>query len=231
MMAIPSVKFVEKGGIKFFDNFKAKSFKSHKDVNVFIPEQKPKFSIKAFDNDEKELGFYDLHIDKSKSLLEGSQLMAIDRSQNVGEILTLASLMQFQANRLNHFKFFSLEEAIPFHARYGFVIDKNDPDYVKDGLKEIFKSKAPNAHVFMLKAKYFLSKLASSEYVKTHPEILDNGNKVLSEYLGYLSSHHLNKYIPDFGVGANMKYSDWDIETNRFFLNPLLEKHKIDYEF
>ncbi len=226
-----TIKFYEKKGIQFFERFRAVN--KHKNpVNVFMTEQNAIDTIKITDLKERELGSYQLIFQKEKASMEGKFLYADVPNENHGQLLTLSALIEFSKNRLNHFNLFSFKESIPYHARYGFLLDNDDPDYILNVLKQIIKSKLPHIETFQQDAKFFHTKIQNStDQTKENQEILQNSCRVISDYLRYLSRRKMEKFAPDFEYASNVTFSDWEFETNRKYLNKLLKKHEIDYKF
>jgi hypothetical protein len=168
------------------------------------------------------------------SEMEGVQIY-VNKSAtdaNLGQILTLSSLMEFKLNKLNMFKLFTFKETLPFHLKYGFVIDSENPDYILDGIKQIKKSKVPNLDDIKQRADKLLPKLTSRDYaVSGDKKLLEKGCEVVSEYITYLSRMGLKKEMPKFDYGTHLKLSTWDFERNKVYLNELLKRHKIDFQF
>jgi hypothetical protein len=226
-------KIVENQGLKFFNNLSAID-KFGKKVKISIENPEPFTSIKVHGASKNPLGFYDINLSKSDETLEGVQLYVNQDTSNanLGQILTLSSLIEFKINQLKNFKLFTLKEAIPFHAKYGFVIDNDNPEFLLDGMKQIKKSKVPNLDDLKQKASLLMPKLSSREYtVANDPKTLEQACKTLSEYIKYLSRLGLKKEEPTFDYGTRLKLSTWDFEKNKVYLNELLKKHKIDFQF
>ena len=228
-----TIRFFENKGIKFFDGFNA-TIKDKKPVKVFFGPNPDNnlASILVTNQKGDRLGFYDLSFKKDKSLMEGVQIFSDKEGENVGEVLTLAALIEFSKNRLNNFKFFSLKESLPFHARFGFIIDNDDPNYILNGLKHVMKSKLQNVDEIKRNAAFFYPKIKHSEdYLPQDKFLLQRGCKVISDYFKFLGRHGLKKLMPDMVNGTDVKFTDWEFETNRNFLNPLMKEHEIDYQF
>lgn len=228
-----TIKFVEKKGIKFFEGFNA-TIKNEKPVRVFFDgEMGETASIHVRDKKGNKLGFYDLKFNTpDKSSMEGVQLYADEPHENVGEVLSLAALIEFSKNNLNHFRLFSFKETLPFHARFGFILDNKNEDFILKALDYIKKSKVRYIDEIKYKASFFAPRIEQSEkYLKEDKYLLERGCKVISDYLKHLSRNKINKNVPPFENGSWVQFTDWEFETNRIFLNPLLEKHNIDYRF
>ncbi len=228
-----TIKFVEKKGIQFFEGFNA-TIKNQKPVRVFFDGEMDKVaSIHVNDQKGNRLGFYDLEFHKpNKASMEGVQLYADTPNENVGEVLSLASLIEFSKNRLNNFRLFSFKETLPFYARFGFILDNDNPDFILKALNYIKKSKLNHIDEIKYKANFFYPKIEhSEEYLKQDKFLLERGCKVISDYLKYLSRNRIRKNVPPFENGTFVKFTDWEFETNRIYLNPLLKSHNIDYKF
>ncbi len=232
-IGLSTINFVEKKGIQFFDGFNA-TIKNKKPVRVFFKETKDTLgSIQVNDSNGERLGFYDLEFFKpDKASMEGIQLYADTQKENVGEVLSLAALIEFSKNRLNHFRLFSFKETLPFHARFGFIIDNDNEDFILKALNYIKKSKLKYIDELKYKASFFYPRIERSDiYLKEDKYLLERGCKVISDYLKFLSRNNIKKNVPPFENGAFVKFTDWEFETNRNYLNPLLKSHNIDYQF
>lgn len=224
------VRFYVKKGIQFIEPFTTRN-KSRQPITVAVhhlPDEMDSIIIKNTRGDE--IGNFDLKFKKSERTLEGHHLYSDVRGENIGEILTLSSLVEFSKNRLNYFKLQSLKKTIPFYARYGFVLDNNDPDYLLNALRQIMKTKAPGSEDFRYGASFFYPKIKHpNEYKEDINFSLLQGCKIISEFLAHLSRNKLQKFVPELIDGSRMKYTDWETETNRRFLNPMLRKNDIGY--
>ncbi|MBQ8460672.1 hypothetical protein IJ541_11320 [bacterium] len=227
-----TVRFYEKKGIQFFRDFSALN-KAKNPVNISIPKPGMETSIEITNSTGKKLGFFDLQFKKEQSQLDGIQLLSEVEHENIGELLTLSSLMEFSKNRLNNFKFFSLEETIPFHMRYGFIIDNDDPNYILNALKQITKSDLRNIDELKYRATFFYKKI--KEAMRATPEnneTLQRGCKVISDYIKFLTRNKLQKqhgiYLEN---GSDVKFTDYELMVEKGYLNSLLQTHKINYEF
>lgn len=224
------VRFYLRKGIQFIEPFNTLD-KSRRPITVAVhnlPNDVDSIVIKNARGDE--IGNFDLMFKKNERTLEGHQLYADVEGENIGEILTLSSLVEFSKNRLNYFKLKSLKKTIPFYARYGFILDNDNPDYLLNGLKQIMKTKAPQSENFRYSASFFYPKLKNyEESLKEDKFLFLNSCKVISKFLAHLTRNRLQKYIPELVDGSRMKYTDWETETNRMFLNPKLREHDIGY--
>jgi hypothetical protein len=173
-------------------------------------------------------------MNKNNSTLEGVQIYVNQNASNanLGQLLTLASLLEFKLNKLNLFKIFTLKESLPFHLKYGFVIDNNNPDFVADGLKYLKKSRVTSLDNLKKQADILLPKLISKDSaVANDKNTLEKGCQIISDYIKYLSRMGLKNEEPQFDYGTHLKLSTWDFEKNKVYLNELLRKHKIDFQF
>lgn len=228
----PTIKFFEKKGIQFFEPFKAVA-RFRKPVNVhFDPEPDTFASIQVSDLGGKRLGFYDLEFKKDESLIDGKQLFADVERENIGEILSLASFIEFSKNKFKTFKFFSLKETLPFHARYGFLIENDDPYYIMNGLKAVMKSKINYVDDLKRSATLLYQKIRTNrDYFSQDKATLDQGCKVISDYLKIIGRNDLKKHTPDMVNGTYVKLTDEGLSANRNYLTMLAKKHGIDYRF
>jgi hypothetical protein len=227
------LEFVDKNGLKFFNRFSAVD-KKGRTVNLGIESPDDLTSIKVNGLFNNQLGFYDILLSPEKSEMQGVQLYVNKSAShaNLGQILTLSSLMEFKMNKFANFKLFTLKETIPFHLKYGFVIDNKNPYFILDGIKQIRKSKAPNIDDIKQRANELYPKLTSRYYdVSDDRKLLEKGCNVVSEYITYLSRLNMKKEIPTFDIGTHLKLSSWDFERNKLYLNGLLKRHNIDFQF
>lgn len=225
-----TLNFIEENGIKFFERFTALD-KNKVPIKIAFDNYDEFTRITAKDSKDEELGFYSLLFKKDERAIEGNQIIAHEQGRNIGQILTLSSLIELSKNQLNKFKLFSLRDAIPFHTRLGFIIDSDDPYYICDGLKQVAKTKLPNTDEFKYNAKFFLPKVKDgNNYIKEDKFIFYRGCKVISDFMKFVSQNGFKKGMPKLDNGCYMYFSDNEILTNRRFLNPLLKQHNIDYE-
>lgn len=225
------IRFYVKKGIQFMEPFKTLD-KSRRPITVAVHNlQNDMDSIVVKNARGDEVGNFDLMFKKGERTLEGHQLFADVEGENIGEILTLSSLVEFSKNGLNYFKLKSLKETIPFYARYGFILDNKDPDFILNGLRQIMKTKAPQSDDFRYSASFFYPKIKNyEEGVEDDKFLFLRGCKVISNFLAHLTRNRLQKYTPELISGSRMKYTDWETETNRIFLNQKLREHDIGYK-
>ncbi len=226
-----TIKFFEKKGLQFFEEFRAVD-KHKMPITVNIPEPDTFTSIRALNEYGEDVGHYDILFKKENSVLEGTQLLVDDEGKQIGEILSLSSLIEFSKNNLNHFNLYSLAESLPFHLRLGFLINNDNPKFILEGLQQVMKTKLPHMEDFKYDAKFAHTKVSQTD--EKSPEgisFMKQGCKVISNYIKYLSRNHIKKGMPEFDTGTNVTLSDWELKTNKEFLDELLKKHNIDYNF
>lgn len=222
------IKFYEKDGIKFFEKFKAAD-KYNKPVDVFIDtvsDDSPIIKAKNFQNKDSE---FMLQFNIPQREMEGVTLNADPRKQGLGEILNLAGIIEFHKNNLNKFKVFSLQETIQLYTRYGFKLVTNDVDEILHNLKMVMRSKSEKYNYLRYAAKFYAPKLAGKE-PSDDPFLKQRGCEVVSNYLQALSKEHKKIDPFDLKHSSNMQFTDWEIETNRDYLNSLMDLHKINYK-
>lgn len=225
------LNFVEEKGIKFFERFTALD-KNQAPITLGFDSFDKVTKITAKDLSGEDLGFYKIGFKDNERAIDGIQLLAYEENRNVGQLLTLSSLIELSKNQLNKFKLFSLRDSIPFHTRLGFIIDSDDPYYICDGLKQVAKTKLPNTEDFKYKAKFFLPKVKDGDnYINEDKFIFYRGCKVISDFMKFVSHNGFKKGMPKLDNGCYMYFSDSEIITNRRFLNSLMDQHKIDYKF
>jgi hypothetical protein len=227
-----TVKFYEKKGLQFFREFTAQD-KFKKPFRIGFEDEPDTFSvICAKDKADKLLGTCGITIDKQNSIMTCPELLVDDEGKNIGQVLTLSSIMEFAKNKLNNFKLFSLKEVLPFYSKYGFTIENNDPYFILDGLKQVMKTKAPSSAEFQRDAKFYYNKVQHYDITgEENPELFGRACRVISEFMKNLSRSGMKKYMPEMENGTQVKFTDYDLLTNKDYLNKLLAQHKIDYRF
>lgn len=221
------IKFYEKQGIKFFEPFNAVD-KFKKPVKMFFEESDELATIVA-ENHQNKQSLYGIQFDIPKREMDGVTLAAEPRREGLGELLNLAALIEFHKNNLNHFKVFSLKESIPFYTRYGFKIDSEDIDYILRGLKMVMKSKSPRLENLRRDADFFYPKIAGTQK-SDDPFLKERGCEVISNYLMNISRNNNKFDSSKLDQSSHMKFTDWEFETNRDYLNNLFDKHEINYK-
>lgn len=228
-----TVKFYEKKGLQFFEDFVALD-KYKKPFKVGFEEEPDTFSvICAKDkNTDKLLGTCGIDIDKPNLSMVCSEILVDEEKKNIGQVLTLSSLMEFSKNKLNHFNLFSLKEALPLYMRFGFLIDNDNPYFILDGLRQVIKTKAPSCEEFKRDAKFFYNKVQACDSVGGEDKTLfSNACSVISGFMKQLSRTGMKKFMPEMENGTPVKFSDYELLTNKAYLNKLLEQHNINYRF
>ncbi len=220
------IKFYEKQGIKFFEPFNAVD-KFKKPVKLFFDETEELTTLTA-ENHQKKQSLYGLQFNIAKREMQGVTLAADPRKEGLGELLNLAALIEFHKNNLNRFKVFSLKESIQFYARYGFKIVSDDVDYILNGLKLVMKSKNPRLENLRRDADFFYPKIAGTQK-SDDPFLKERGCEVISNYLKYLARNNNKVDSSKLEYSSNMMFTDWEFETNRDYLNSLLDGHEINY--
>ncbi len=231
-MGPQQIRFYEKRGFQFLERFQTLN-KSRKPMFVFMENKVNNVdTIKISDAVDNKLGSFDLMFSPDERTIYGHNFKVETEGEHVGEMLSLSSLMELAQNKFNFLKMYATKERLPFFSRYGFVIDNENPEYIFHALKQIEKTRAPESDDFQYSAKFYGPKvLNSEEYLHEDPFILQRGCKVISDFLAHLARRHLDRHIPELIDGSKIKFSDWEFETNRWRLNPMLKEHEIDYNF
>lgn len=228
-----AISFYEKKGLKFFNKFNALNTRM-KSVDLYVHKPGKSTAI-MIDNDEgKNLGTFEIFLNKATSTIEGKQLISYNEREGNGQLLTLAAIMELSHNRMNNLTYFAGDRSnIPFLAKFGFVLETDDARYLMDGLKQIMKSKIDNIEDFKYKSKYLYSRLDMlGDVIPDDKSLFYTGGKVLSDFFKYLARRHApKKFYPYMEVGCDMKFTDWDLVTNKRYLNHLTDKHYLDYQF
>lgn len=221
------VKFYEKQGIKFFEDFQAVD-KLKKPVKVFFDlDEDNVIKAKNFQDNESA---YTISFNLPKKEMEGVTILAEPHKTGIGEILKLSALMEFKENMLNHFKVFSLKESIQFHTRYGFKLVSDDVEEILRYLKMVMKSKSSKYENYRYSANFYYPRIAGK--VESDDKFLkQRACDVVSRYLQELSKDNVRVNPSDFKFSTHMMFTDWETQTNREFLNSLLDEHKINYKF
>lgn len=220
------LRFYNKKGVKYFENFYAVD-KLKQPVNISIDHSDIMPSIKAVNHQNKE-SMYSINIDVPQREMKGITLNTEPHNQGIGEILNLAAIIEFQQNNLNKFNVFSLRESIQFYTRYGFNLVTEDAEEILHNLKLVLKAKPEKFNNLKSKAKFYLPQISSNS--KTDPFVKQRACDVISKYLQSLSKEHkkINPY--NLKYSSQMLLNDWNIETNRDYLNSLMDLHEINYK-
>lgn len=221
------IQFYEKNGIKFFENFKAVD-KYKKPVTVSIDSQSYFPTIFARNHNDVD-SFYELEMDISKRRMKGRSMAADPQKSGIGEIMKLASIMEFQANRFNNFDLFALQEAIQFYTRYGFKLVTDNVDEILHNLNIVKKSKSYRLSTLRDKADFFYPRI-KGKIPSDDPHLLQRGCDVVSECLKDMSRNGERINYRDLKYNSNMRYTDWETVINRDYLNSLMDLHEINYK-
>lgn len=221
------IQFYEKNDIKFFENFKAVD-KYKKPVTVSIDSQSYFPTIFARNHNDVD-SFYELEMDISKRQMKGRSMAADPQKSGIGEIMKLASIMEFQANRFNNFDLFALQEAIQFYTRYGFKLVTDNVDEILHNLNIVKKSKSYRLSTLRDKAEFFYPRI-KGKIPSDDPHLLQRGCDVVSECLKDMSRNGERINYRDLKYNSNMRYTDWETVINRDYLNSLMDLHEINYK-
>ncbi len=229
------INFVEKRGIKYLKDFWAVD-KYDDPVKIHCERLRgKKADIIATNERDTFLGHYELEFHPEKRTIDAPLLVVDEDHQrrNIGQILTLTGLIELMGNNWNNFRLFSLRETMGFHARLGFLLDNTYPEYLMDGLKKIIKTKAPIDSGLREKARFFFPKVKNvPESLEEDKFIFQHACHTISEYMRFIMRHGLKrKYLPNFITGSDFKFTDSEFLVDSKYLNSLLNKHKIDYQF
>jgi glutamine synthetase len=94
------------------------------------------------------------------------------------------------------------------------------------------KSRVQSLDNLKKQADALLPKLTSNDNAVAYDKnTLEKGCQVVSDYIKYLARMGFKKEEPHFEYGTHLKLSTWDFEKNKVYLNELLRKHKIDFQF
>lgn len=227
-----AISFYNKNGLVFFNKFEALNSRM-KTVRLQMTKEEPMTTIMIENPKGRELGTFDININKRNSTIEGKLLVSYDEKEGNAELMTLAAIMELAKNKMNRLTYTSGERNVPFLAKLGFIIDTDDSRYIMRGLKQIMRSRIPNIDELKRKSAFWYPKL--HDLGNSMPEdksIFAFSCKVLSDYIKLISRYkYPSRCYPFFGVGANMRFSSFELQTEQTFLNKLTEKHCIDYKF
>ena len=227
------VSFYENNGIKLYNKFNALNTKM-KPVDLYIKDKGKFHAIMIDDAEGENLGTFEVVFKKNQSTIEGQQLISYTEREGNGQLLTLASIMELAQNRMNKLTYFAGDtKNIPFLAKFGFVLENDDARYLINGLKQIIRSKIPNIEEFKYKSRYLHSRLDMlGDVVPDDKSLFHSGCQVLSDYIKFLVRHNYpKKYYPYLEVGSDMKFTDWELVTNKRYLDKLMDVHYLDYKF
>lgn len=220
------VKFYEKQGIKFFEDFQAVD-KFNKPVKVFMDQNENAIKALNFQNKRSD---YVIGFNIPQREMTGITLSAEPPKANIGEILNLSALMEFRENMLNYFKLFSLKESIQFYMRYGFKLVSDDVEEILRYLKMVMKSKPQKYENYRYSANFYYPRVAGK--IECDDKFLkQRACDVASNYIQQLSKDGVKVSPYEFKYSVHMRFTDWDFQINRDYLNSLLDKHKINYRF
>ena len=227
-----AISFYNHNGLVFFNKFEALNTKM-KTVKVGVTTPEPLTTIRLEDLEGKELGTFDINIDKKLSTIEGRQLIAYKEKEGNGQLLTRSAIIELAKNKMNRLTYCSDEQSIPFLARLGFVIDNDNPKYIRRGLRQVMKSRLPNIDELKYKAKVLYPQVNDvGATISEDSNIFYRGCKVLSDYIKLIARNkYPEKYYPFMGVGTDMKFTDWELLTEKMYLNKLTDQHCLDYKF
>ena len=138
-----AISFYNNNGLVFFNKFEALNSRM-KTVKVGMTKPEPLTTIRLENIEGKELGTFDINIDKKTSTIEGRQLISYNEKEGNGQLLTLSAILELAKNKMNRLTYCSDESNVPFLAKMGFVIDTDDPRYIRRGLKQVMKSRLPD---------------------------------------------------------------------------------------
>lgn len=226
------IDFVERRGIKYLKEFWAFD-KNFDPVQIRHKGRLgPKTTLIASDLKGNQLGKYELEYIPQERTIK-SPLLLIDekaRGRHIGQLLTLSGILEFRGNRYNRFKLFSLGDTMGFHAKMGFVMDSDDLDYIKEGLRAVLRSKAKYYDDIKTNAKIYTERLKDYQNAKENePAVLARASKIISDFMKELLRHGDKKNVPDLIRGSHFRFTDWELLTEKNYLNKLLEEHHIDY--
>ncbi|MBD5401635.1 hypothetical protein HDR58_02380 [bacterium] len=220
------LKFYEKNGVKFFEDFYAVD-KFKRPVKVFMGSQNNCSTIFT-ENVDKQRAFYEIDINPQGREMLGSSMEANPKRQGIGEILNLAALIEFHKNKLNYFRLFSLKDAIPMYARYGFKMITDSVDEILHNLHMVQRSSDRYLHL-KRNAFYYYPQVAGS-VASDDPYMLRRASDVVSNYMKEMSRNGERVDASQLKYDAKMVFTDWEFQTDRNYLNEMLDKHEINYK-
>ncbi len=227
------ISFYDHNGIRVFKKFNALNTRM-KSVDLYYTDKGKYPAIMIDDYDGENLGTFELVFNKAKSTIEGKQLISYTEREGNGQLLTLAAIIELAQNRMNNLTYFAGDTSnIPFLAKFGFVLETDDSRYIMNGLKQIIKSKLPNIEEFKYKSRNLHSRLDMlGDVIPDDKSIFKLGCKILSDYFKFIARHRYpKKYYPYLEVGSDMRFTDWDLVTNKRYLDKLMDVHYLDYKF
>ena len=220
------IKFIEKHGVQYFEPFEAVD-NMNKPVNVFLEATEPATKMVA-KNFLDSFSRCDLSIDSENKSIYNKVLMASPAKRGMGEILNLASIIEFHKNKFKNLSLHSYKESVPYFSQYGFRIDSDYEDLILDGLVKVIKSKSPDLQKIRDEA-YALYPYVYFPEIKD-PEILRRSCDTISEYLKQVVRARDTKENISINSFTKMMFEEADLEKNKDYLNTLLDKHKINYQ-
>ncbi|MDY6359085.1 MAG: hypothetical protein SPL73_06325 [Cyanobacteriota bacterium] len=176
------------------------------------------------------LGYYTYSIDPIERKISYGILQTYPdfRSKGVGEIMRLSSLMELKENFIKAIEIDSLENAVPFHAKYKFLPDIKQRSLALGFLDQIAKNPKIKKK-YSKKAQELSFEISNGD--ECNPLTRNEAKKVNKFILKYIKAHKANwqdakfnddQYLP-------MILTKDKIKSFSQFFNKLFKKHGIDY--
>lgn len=223
------LKFYKQEGFRFFEPFNAvdSEMKPLK-VSINHPLEASSPTIVAKSSHDKERSIYDIEFLHGNTL-DGGVIVANPKNKGIGEVLNLASIIEFKENAFNKIHVFSLKDAVQFFAKYGFNIVSDNLEEVLHNLKILTKAKDNQFLDKKISARFLRKHIDSGNY-KNAADIATTSNNLVSDYIRELarSGKRVDKY--DLYDNTSMEFNTLDMIRNKDYLNELLDKHKINYK-
>ena len=228
-----ALKFKNIGKMKVFEDFpiKLKSGETKTDCFVRANSDEDRFYIDIENQAGRRLGISTSNTLNEKGTLYNNTIENLHRElpiQGIGSTMRLGQIIVLLENpNLNKIKFFSMGNAVFFHAKFNFRPAITKIGELSNKLEDIAahtNDKRFEANV--KEAKQFL------EYNKFEKKLhIKEGNNILNSYLQNILKNNLQN-DPKFKIysGFDMELSKKDILENKDFYNSLFQKYGIDYQ-
>lgn len=182
-----------------------------------------RYTIKlTSDKTKYKLGFEDLVFNPEDNEIIGEIIKTDFRYQykyKIGEVISLASIIELLENKLNAIKIFAKNTAVLFHARYGFKSNADELQYIRESIRGLLNDQRPEAKKFKNDIQ---EKLLRDDF-KGCTDILD-------KYFQELIKSNTNPINNPVSSSLFMNLTAKNVKDNANFYNKLFEKHQIDYK-
>ncbi len=219
------IKFYEYKGLKFFEPFRAVD-NAKKPLDLFWNHKPESSTIVAKSTYNDNISLYDIEANRLSNRYRGLAIVANPKRKGIGEVLNLASIINFKENNFSDYSVFALRDSIQFYTKYGFNLLSSNVNEVVHNLKFLTKDKSERFDDLKDSARFFMKKIEKGE----KGEYFVQGNNLVSDYIRTLARNGQKIDGDDLYSHTHMHFSTIDTIRNKDYLNELLDKHEIDYK-